>query len=314
MTSKLRTAVVGVGYLGRFHAQKYKQLPDTELVGVCDLNPDNARKIAEELQVPAFFNAQELIGKVDAVSIASTTRTHYELTKLFLENGVHVLVEKPMTLKSTEGEELCQIAKSKKLKLQVGHVERFNSAFVAAQEKLNNPLFIEAHRLAPFKPRSTDVDVILDVMIHDLDVLMALVKSKAKSVSAVGVPVITGHTDIANARIEFESGCVANVTASRVSMYSTRKFRVFQPDQYLSIDFEKGDISLITKVGEWEQDKIPLENQMWNLKKTDAILEETKAFVDAILKNKPVPVPGEDAVRALKLAERILEDIQRRHV
>ncbi len=314
MTSKLRTAVVGVGYLGRFHAQKYKQLPDTELVGVCDLNPDNARKIAEELQVPAFFNAQELIGKVDAVSIASTTRTHYELTKLFLENGVHVLVEKPMTLKSTEGEELCQIAKSKKLKLQVGHVERFNSAFVAAQEKLNNPLFIEAHRLAPFKPRSTDVDVILDVMIHDLDVLMALVKSKAKSVSAVGVPVITGHTDIANARIEFESGCVANVTASRVSMYSTRKFRVFQPDQYLSIDFEKGDISLITKVGEWEQDKIPLENQMWNLKKTDAILEETKAFVDAILKNKPVPVPGEDAVKALKLAERILEDIQRRHV
>lgn len=311
---KLRTAVIGVGYLGRFHAQKYKQLAETDLIGVCDANPDNAKKVSDELQVPAYFKAEDLIGKVDAVSIASTTRTHYELTKLFLENGVHVLVEKPMTLKSAEGEELCQIAKSKKLKLQVGHVERFNAAFVSAQEKLNNPLFIEAHRLAPFKPRSTDVDVILDVMIHDLDVLLALVKSKVRSVSAVGVPVITAHTDIANARIEFESGCVANITASRVSMASTRKFRVFQPDQYLSIDFEKGDISLITKVGEWENDKIPLENQMWNLTKADAILEETKAFVDAILNNKPVPVPGEDAVKALKLAEKILEDIQRRHL
>ncbi len=313
-SKKLKCAVVGVGYLGRFHAQKYKTLPETELVAVCDLNKENGEKVSSELSVPYFSNARDLIGKVDVVSIASTTRTHYELTKLFLENGVHVLVEKPMTLKSREAKELCLLARNKNLKLQVGHVERFNSAFVAAQEKLNRPLFIEAHRLAPFKPRSVDVDVVMDLMIHDLDVLLSLVKSKVTSVSGVGVPVLTAYTDIANARVEFESGCVANLTASRVSLNGTRKFRVFQPDQYLSIDFDKGEIALTTKTGEWENETIPLQHNTWSLQKVDAILEEIKAFVDSILKNKPVPVSGEDAVAALELAERILEDIQRRHL
>lgn len=311
---KLRTGVVGVGYLGRFHAQKYKSLPQSDLVGVCDVSEENGRKVSTEVGVPFFKDAKDLIGKVDAVSIASTTRSHFELAKFYLENGIHVLVEKPITLKSNEADELCQIAKLRNLKLQVGHVERFNTAFLAAKEKLQKPLFIEAHRLAPFKGRSTDVDVVMDVMIHDLDVLLSLVNSKVRSVSAVGVPVITAFTDIANARIEFDSGCIANITASRVSLSSTRKFRVFQQDQYLSIDFEKGDINLTTKTGEWENGNIPLNHETWNLTKADAILEETKAFLDAILTNSPVPVPGEDALKALRLAEKILEDIQRRQI
>lgn len=312
MNKKLRCAVVGVGYLGKYHAQKYKTVSQTELIGVCDLNEETGNRVAAELSVPYFKNAKDLIGKVDAVSIASNTISHFELAKLFLQNDVHVLVEKPITVHSKDAQELCDIAKKKNLRLQVGHVERFNSAFVAAQKKLNKPLFVEAHRLAPFKPRSIDVDVVMDLMIHDLDVLLSLVKSDVKSVSAVGVPVLTQYADIANARVEFESGCIANLTASRVSLNGTRKFRVFQPDQYLSIDFDKGEIALTTKTGEWGKDNLPLEHNTWNLEKADALLEEIKSFIDAILNEKPVPVSGEDALLALTLAEKIIGDIQQR--
>ncbi len=314
---KLRCAVIGVGYLGRFHAQKYKALADgssnVELVGVCDASPERSAQIADELKTRSFTNYRELIGQVDAVTVAASTRTHFEIAKFFLENGVHVHVEKPMTATIAEGEELVRIAREKNLKLQVGHVERFNAALTSAKEKLKNPLFIECHRLAPFKPRGVDVDVILDLMIHDLDVILSLVKSPVKSVSAVGSPVLTKYVDIANARVEFESGTVANIMSSRVSQSATRKFRVFQASQYLSIDFGTSEVNLTTKTAEeWKEDQIPLEFESWNLDKGDPLLEETKAFVLCIEKNTRPIVSGEDGLIAMNLAERIRNDINQR--
>ena len=309
---KLRTAVIGVGYLGRFHAQKYLQIPDVELVGVFDLNADRAREVATELGVEPFTTLEPLIGKVDAVTIAASTQAHYELAKHFLSRGIHVHVEKPMTAEVWQAEELCELAEKNNLRLQVGHVERFNKVLTTVKEQLHKPLFIECHRLAPFKPRGVDVDVVLDLMIHDLDVTMSLVNSKVKSVSAVGTPVLTKTFDIANARIEFESGAIANLTASRVSLTSIRKFRVFQDSQYLSIDFGKGEVSLLTKTGEWKDEEIPLKHDTWNLEKGDALLEETKSFVECIREKKRPVVSGVDGLVALKLAEQVRADIQRR--
>lgn len=308
----LRCAVVGVGYLGRFHAQKYRSLANVQFVGVCDANAERAQEVARELNVDAYSDYRQLLGKIDAVTIAATTTTHFGLAKFFLENGIHVHVEKPMTSLVSEAEELCQIARSKNVKLQVGHVERFNSALVAARKKLTNPLFIECHRLAPFKPRGVDVNVVLDLMIHDLDVILSLVPSKVVQVSAVGTPVLTKTVDIANARIEFESGTIANVTASRVSQNSVRKFRVFQNNQYLSIDFGSGEVNLLTKAGEWSEGHIPLEADEWNLEKGDALMSETESFIDSITHNKRPVVSGEDGLVALQLAEQIIADIDRR--
>ena len=262
--SQVRCAVVGVGYLGRFHAQKYKMIDEAHLVGICDASRERADEVSQELGAKAFYDYRDLLGQVDAVTIASTTRAHFEIAKFFLENGVHVNVEKPMTVTIEEGQELVRLARSQDLKLQVGHVERFNPALEAAQSKLQTPLFIECHRLAPFKPRGVDVDVVLDLMIHDLDVILSLVKSPVKSVSAVGTPVLTKVVDIANARIEFESGTIANVTASRVSQGATRKFRVFQQQQYLSIDFGTGEVNLTTKTGDWKDDHVPLDFESWS--------------------------------------------------
>lgn len=310
---KLRCAVVGVGYLGRFHAQKYQKLETAELVGVFDANADRCKEVALELGVKAFTSIKELVGAVDAATVASTTQTHYENAKFLLQNGIHVNVEKPMTVTPQEASELCEIAAQKKLKLQVGHVERFNPAFIAVQGKLERPLFMEVHRLSPFKPRGADVDVVLDLMIHDLDVILHLVNSKVKSVQAVGISVMTPMVDIANARLEFESGAVANVTASRVSQTATRKFRVFQENQYLSIDFGSGEVTLTTKTGEFGKDAMPLHIDKWNLEKGDALFLETEAFVDAIQNNKPTAVSGQDGLNALELAERIRASIHERN-
>lgn len=333
-TKSLRCAVVGVGYLGRFHAQKYAKLAGLksgdagfagplEFVGVADADPTRAKLVADELHT-SVFSIEELLekagrGELDAVTIAASTRAHYDLTKKFLTAGVHVNVEKPMTSTLEEGEDVVRTAKEKGLILQVGHVERFNPALTAAREKLKRPLFIECHRLAPFKPRGVDVDVVLDLMIHDLDVILSLVKSKVKSVSAVGTPVLTPLVDIANARVEFESGTVANVTSSRVSQTATRKFRVFQEKQYLSIDFGSGDVNLTTKTGgDWPEDlssvtdagQLPLEFEHWSLEKGDALLFETTAFVQACRGEKSVAVSGADGLEAMRLATRIQEAIK----
>ena len=310
---KLRTAVVGVGHLGRFHAQKHAALANVDLVGVCDANADCAAAVAKELNTRAFSDPRELLREgVNAVTIAASTPAHYELVKLFLENKVHVLVEKPIASTSRQAEELCDLAERHRLKFQVGHVERFNPAFQSARERITKPLFIEGHRLAPFKVRSTEVDVVLDLMIHDLDVVLALVQSPPTLVSAVGSPVLTKTLDIANARIEFANGAVANLTASRVSQTTQRKFRIFQPDQYVSIDFQAGEVNLLTKTGEWTNDEIPLDHQTFNLAKGDALMIETEAFVAAVIGDQPVAVSGRDGLLALSLAERITQDALRR--
>jgi predicted dehydrogenase len=310
--TKLRCAVIGVGYLGRFHAQKYKLIDSVDLVAVSDTRPERGHEIAKELSVEFVGDYKKLKGQVDAVTVAASTSNHYEITKWCLENKISVFVEKPITVTSIEAKELCDIAKKNSLTLQVGHVERFNPAMVSAKKVLRKPLFIEVHRLAPFTPRGADVDVVLDLMIHDLDVICSLVDSPVKHISAVGVPVLTKLVDIANARLEFESGAIVNVTASRVSQQTIRKFRVFERDKYLSLDFGKGSVDFLTKTGEWTPDTIPLNHETWSLEKGDALLAETQSFVECVREKKRPVVNGEDGLAALQLAERIIENIRER--
>jgi predicted dehydrogenase len=309
---KLRAAVVGVGYLGRFHAQKYRALDDVELVGVCDLDAAAGRAVAESVSTRYFADYRELASLVDAVTIAASTSAHFALAKFFLEHGVHVLVEKPMTRTSREAAELNELAASRDLKLQVGHVERFNTALLSAREGLTAVRFIECHRLAPFKGRGADVNVILDLMIHDLDVILSLVGAKPVNVSAVGIPVLTDDVDIANARIEFANSAIANVTASRASTSAQRMVRVFQPNQYVAIDFGGGEVRRVTRTGSPSEGMAALKSESWNLEKGDALLAETRSFVDAILENKPCEVSGEDGSAALELAEQIVAEIEQR--
>jgi predicted dehydrogenase len=308
---KLRTAVVGVGYLGRFHAEKHRALDTVELVGVCDLDAARGQALARNLSTRFFADHRDLVGKVDAVTIAASTSAHFDLARFFLEHGVHVLVEKPMTRTSAEAIVLTELAERRRLKLQVGHVERFNPALLSAREGLTDVRFIECHRLAPFKARGTDVNVILDLMIHDLDVILSLVAAKPTGVSAVGIPVLTDDVDIANARIEFGNHAIANVTASRVSTSAQRRFRVFQPNQYVSIDFGSGEVRRVSKHGEWREGEMPLREESWNLEKGDALLAETRSFVAAIVEDRPCEVSGADGVAALTLAERISAEIDR---
>jgi len=311
--SLVKAAVVGVGHLGRYHSQKLAALKDkVEFLGLFDLDRKRLQEVAAELKVPVFSSLEEVVQKAEAVIVASSTPSHYEVCKALLTAGRHVLVEKPVTQTSREAEELCRLAEEKKLVFQVGHVERFNPALRSVRKKLKDPLFIECHRLAPFKVRSTEVDVVLDLMIHDLDVILSLIQSPPKSVSAVGTPVLTKKIDIANARIEFENGAVANVTASRVSQNTQRKFRVFQQNQYLSIDFQSGEVNLLTKTGEWNEQELPIEAEAFSLEKGDALMDEVGSFIDAVKEGGAPLVSGRDGMKALKLAEEILEDAERR--
>jgi predicted dehydrogenase len=312
--SALRVAVIGVGYLGRIHAQKYLALQEAVLIGVSDSRVDAGREIAAACGVEFFEDPRSLLGRIDAVTIATSTPAHYELAKLFLQHGVHVFVEKPLTTTSAEARELTEYAERAGLKLQVGHVERFNPALLSARDKLGAVRFIECHRLAPFKARGADVDVVLDLMIHDLDVILSLIDGQPTTVSAVGICVLTDNVDIANARIEFDTGAIANVTASRVSMSAQRKFRVFQRNQYLSIDFGNGEVQLVTHEAGSPADPSSLKEQRWNLEKGDALLAEVTAFVKSVRNDEPCVVGGRDGVAALELAESILAEIKRREL
>jgi len=245
--STLKCAVIGVGYLGRFHAQKYQMLPEVNLIGVCDVNKQNSHAVAEELGVAAFQHYQELFDKVDAVSIAATTNQHYAIAKECIARGIHVLIEKPITETVAQADELIALAKKHQVKLQVGHLERFNSARLALEEYLDQPLFIESQRLAPFNPRGTDVNVILDLMIHDIDIIETMVRSPIVHIDAQGSPILSKAVDIANARITFENGCIANITASRISFKTERKTRIFQPNSYISIDFHNKQFAVFKK-------------------------------------------------------------------
>ena len=233
---KIRAAVVGVGYLGRFHAQKYAQLSGCELVGVVDSNRDTREQVAAELGTAAFEDHRALTGKVDAVSVATPTPAHFAIARDLLEGGAHVLVEKPITETTVEARALIELARARGRVLQVGHLERFNAAILAAEPHLRAPRFIECHRLAPYRERGTDVNVVLDLMIHDIDIVQTIVGVPIESIDAIGTPVFSDEIDIANARIRFANGCIANATASRVSVKTERKLRIFEDDAYLSLD------------------------------------------------------------------------------
>jgi predicted dehydrogenase len=315
LMNKIKCAVIGVGYLGRFHAQKYLMLDNVELVGVCDVNKDCCEAVSKELNVSAYSNYRDLIGKVDAVSIAATTNTHYAIARDFLAQGIHVLIEKPITETVAQAEELIALAAAHHAKLQVGHLERFNAARLALDAHLEKPLFIESHRLAPFNPRGTDVNVILDLMIHDIDLIQTIVHSPIKHIDAQGAAVLSKSIDIANARITFENHCVANVTASRISFKTERKTRIFQENTYISIDYQNKQFAVFQK-GEGEMfPGIPeITRHQSIFEKGDALLEEIKAFIDCIEQDSSPLVTGEEGCAALATAEKITSLIDNHQV
>ncbi len=310
--SRLRTAVVGVGYLGNFHARKYAALTDVELTGVVDSDAARASEVAAACACTAFTDYRELIGQVDAVSVVVPTQYHHQVALDFLNAGVHVLIEKPITVTIEQADELIAVAEDKKLVLQVGHLERFNPVLMAAEEVLSAPLFVESVRIAPFKPRGTDVNVVLDLMIHDIDIIQYLVKSKVARIDAIGAPVFTTEEDIANARIAFENGCVANVTASRISLKSERKMRIFQREAYLTLDFQNRKLLTAKRgVGELMPGIPNVQVQERELGQSDPLLSEISSFVEAIQQGRQPQVSGRDGRMALETALKINEALNR---
>jgi len=308
--SKIRAAVIGVGYLGRFHAQKYAQLPVCELVAVVDGREEVRKAVAGELGTQALADYRGLLGKVDAVSVVTPTPAHFEIADAFLAAGAHVLVEKPITETPEQARALiAQAAKFNRI-LQVGHLERFNAAVLAAEPHISSPRFMECTRLAPYKERGTDVNVVLDLMIHDIDLIQSLANSDIESIEAIGTPVFSGEIDIANARIRFANGCVANTTASRVSLKTERKLRIFEDAAYISLDLQQKILTLIRKRdGEPQPGQLPVNIEEANLEQGDALKSEIESFLDCIRNNKRPLVSGEDGLRALETAIRISEQV-----
>jgi len=307
---KIRAAVIGVGYLGRFHAQKYAQLPACELVAVVDGRDEVRKAVAAEVGSEALADYRGLLGKVDAVSVVTPTPAHFEIAEAFLAAGAHVLVEKPITETPAQARALiAQAAKSNRI-LQVGHLERFNAAVLAAEPHISSPRFMECTRLAPYKERGTDVNVVLDLMIHDIDLVQSLAKSEIESIDAIGTPVFSGEIDIANARIRFANGCVANTTASRVSLKTERKLRIFEDAAYISLDLQQKILTLIRKRdGEPQPGQLPVNIEEANLEQGDALKSEIESFLECIRNKKRPIVSGEDGLRALETAIRISEQV-----
>lgn len=306
--SEIRTAVIGIGYLGKFHAQKYTQLKNSRLLAVVDENLERAQKIAAATGAEALTSYQELLGQVDAVSIAVPTHLHYEVAAEFLRHQAHVLVEKPITATLEQADKLIELARQTNRILQVGHLERFNPAMTALEHELTEARFIEVHRLAPYSPRGTEVNVVLDLMIHDIDIILAIVNSEVDKIDASGTPVLSRDIDIANARIVFKNGCVANVTASRVSNKTDRKMRIFQNDTYLSVDFHNQKLTVYRKD---ETKKYPeiteIEVRRAVYDGADALLAEIDHFLTSIANGSTPKVSGYDGKRALQTAIQITE-------
>ncbi len=315
----VNAGVLGAGHLGKIHLRLLNQSPKFNLVGFYDADESNAKKVSEELGYHYFKTIDELIDAVDVVDIVTPTLSHYECAKQAIEKGKHIFIEKPITNTVDEAEHIRELLAEHNIKGQVGHVERFNPAFLAVKDKLEKPMFIEAHRLAEFNPRGTDVPVVLDLMIHDIDIILSVVKSKVKKLSASGVSVISDTPDIANARIEFENGCVANLTASRISLKNMRKTRFFQKDAYISVDFlEKkcevvkmkdapnnpGDFDMILQNAEGVKKQIYFDNP--EVSNNNAILEELETFADAINNNTKPIVSLHDGTEALRVATMVI--------
>lgn len=307
---KTRVGVIGVGHVGQHHARIYRELPGVELAGIADIDPARLQEVKRVAEAPVFQDYRELFGHVDGVSLAVPTHLHAQIARECLDRGVDVLVEKPMTQTLEEAEELTDLAKQRGRILQVGHVERFNGAVRALHRIVKTPGFIECHRLSPFPQRGTDVDVILDLMIHDIDIILSLVKSPVSQVNAVGVPVLTDRVDISNARLEFASGCVANVTASRVSIDRLRKIRIFQPDTYISLDYASQEITLFRRL---PPDLASQPPQLPQIVREEVVVEKEEplrlqlmSFLSSIRERTRPEVSGEEAVEALRVASQIL--------
>jgi predicted dehydrogenase len=321
---KVKTGVIGVGHLGKHHARVYSQIPEAELVGVCDADSEKAQKVAQEFDTRYFEDLGDLLQVSNAISLAVPTKSHYTLAREILSREKNLLVEKPITETVNQADELVSLAKAKNLILEVGHIERFNPAFKAIENLELEPKFIESHRLAQFNPRGTDVAVVLDLMIHDLDLILSLVKSQVKRIDAAGVSVISDSEDIANARLTFANGCVANITSSRISARPLRKMRLFQQNSYISLDFFERSVEIYRLV---DTDSIPeaekeketivgnlptgevgktIVYQKPEIEKEDMLTSEIKSFLDAV-KNRTRPkVSGEDGRRALEVALEIV--------
>lgn len=304
----LRIAVIGVGYLGRHHARILSTLPGATLVAVVDKNRARAEEIAASSHTQALVDFGELIGRVDAVTVAVPTELHAEIALPFLKAGVGVLVEKPMTNSLPAADELMAAAKASGAVLAVGHTERFNPAVAAARPLLTDPRFIEVHRLGTFPERSLDIDVVFDLMIHDLDVVLSLVKSEVDAIEAVGVPVLTGRVDIANVRLRFKNGCIANITASRISRDRVRKIRFFQPAAYLSIDYAAQKIEM-WKLVKGEGPKPSIQGGDVDVVNEEPLVRELADFIDSVASGRTPLVPGEEGRRALALAQAITDKI-----
>ena len=303
MSQKVKVGVAGVGHMGKEHARIYAEMAEAELVGVHDSNPDTARKIAAKCKTRAFGSLEEMVDAVDAASIVTPTSTHLAIAEPFLKRGKHVLVEKPIAMNTEEARKLVDLAEKHGAKLAVGHVERFNPVLVALEERLGRPRFIEAHRLSPYPGRSTDIGVVMDLMIHDLEIILHLVRSPVTSVDAVGVPVLSKGEDIANARIRFANGCVANLTTSRISPEKLRKIRVFQDDAYLSLDYMKQEGEIYKRLdGKITRDKIPV-------MKGEPLKNQLAEFVMNVRENTDPRVAGAHGFEALKLASQICGQI-----
>jgi predicted dehydrogenase len=310
---KLRVGVIGVGHLGEYHVQKYKAIKNVALVGVADTNPDRAKEISERYGTDTYSHHHELLPKVDAVSLAVPTEKHFDVAKEVLSEGIHLLIEKPITYRLEPADTLIQIARKKNLVLQVGLVERYNPAVVKMESLITRPIFIESHRMNVFTPRGTDVDVVLDLMIHDLDIILHVVPSEVKDLHAVGMSVLTDKTDIANVRIIFEDGTVGNLTASRVSDKTLRKIRVFQPDAYLAVDCQKREIGVTRLDSNLKgADNFPqVTSKKTQFPGSDPLADEIASFVNTVRNGSEPVVSGEDGRRALKYALAIIEQIER---
>jgi len=301
--SKVKIAVIGIGYLGEFHAQKYKANKDADLIGIVDTNKQRSEEISNKIGVKSYNDYKSIIDQVDAVSIVVPTNLHYKIAKFFIENKKHVLIEKPFASNTAEARKLKNISEKNQTILQIGHLERFNKAFVELKDKVKNPLFIECNRISPFKIRGTEVDVIMDLMIHDLDIIMSINKSKIKNIHASGISVLTNKTDIANARIVFEDNCVCNLSSSRISDKIERKMRVFQKNSYFSLDYQNSSLGTYKKIK--NKNAVSIEKKEKSFPQNDSLKDEIDSFVKCIKNNKKAVVDASDGLNALTYALKI---------
>ncbi len=322
---RVKIGIVGVGHLGSLHTKMLAEIPEALLVGLYDVDADKAGLVAREFKTTSFRRLDDLLEAVDALTIATTTTSHFEIAQLAMSKGKHLFIEKPITQSIEEADKLAKLARERKLLIQVGHIERFNPAILALEKYEIKPMFVESHRLAQFNPRGTDVAVVLDLMIHDIDIILSFVKSPVARIDANGVAVVSGSVDIANARLQFENGCVANVTASRISQRKMRKMRLFQRDEYISIDFLEGMAEVFRLVGEDEPEakgtmmlgelgagtqKRKIVYEQPEVKETNALKYELQLFIKAIQENGSPIIDAEDGKRALEVAHAIMEKIQ----